>query len=161
VAFVKDPRCVFTYWEVTPEKVQQVKQELKDEFKNSSMVLRVFKIWPGGEKQFLYEIDLEPSEMNRYVELPGPVSDHYLEIAQRTRSGRYVTYVRSNILAPSFARSGSGTIPSVASGSAQPAQGLLGYYEAQGYSDPSLVPQSVSSAEHQKRKRSSYSASTF
>src|SRR5262245_4292077 len=48
VAFVRDPRCVFTYWEVTPERIQEVKRELKDEFKGSSMVLRVFKVWPQG-----------------------------------------------------------------------------------------------------------------
>jgi len=161
VAFVKDPRCVFTYWEVTPEKIQQVKRELKDEFKNSSMVLRVFKMWPGGEKQFLYEIDLEPSEMNRYVELPEPVSDHYLEIAQKTRSGRYVTYVRSNVLAPSLAQRVPGMSSSASSEPSRPAQGMLDYYEDQGYADPSVVPEGVSSAEHQKRKRSSYSASSF
>ena len=125
------------------------------------MVLRIFKIWPGGEKQFLYEIDVEPSEMNRYVELPEPVSGHYLELAQRTRSGRYVTYVRSNVLAPSLAQEGPGMGSSPSSEPSRPVQGMLDYYNDQGYADPSLVPESVSSAEHQKRKRSSYSASSF
>ncbi len=161
VAFVKDPRCVFTYWEVTPEKIQQVKRELKDEFKNSSMVLRVFKVWPEGEKQFLFEIDVEPDEMNRYIELPEPVSNHCLEIAQKTQSGRYVTYVRSNILAPSSTRNGPGTGSFAFSEPAQPVQGLLDYYNQQGYADPSLVPGGISSAENQKRKRGSYSASSF
>jgi hypothetical protein len=158
VAFVRDPRCVFTYWEVTPEKIQEVKRELKEEFHGSAMVLRVFKVWPQGERQFLFEIEVEPSEMNRYVQIPESVSGHYLEIAQRTRSGRYVVYARSNALGavPPMVGAASGPFASIAASSSA---AMARYYEEQGYRDPSRSLGGPSSAENQKGRSGAYSAS--
>ncbi len=76
VAFIRDPQCIFTYWEVTPESIEAVKQQLTDEYKDSSMVLRIFKTGPKGETELIQEIRVEPGEMNRYVEL----KDHEVEI---------------------------------------------------------------------------------
>ncbi len=96
VAFIRDPRCIFTYWEVTPESVEAVKKHLMGEFHNSSMVLRVFKTNTHGESELLYEIKVEPDEMNRYVNLEESGGSYYIEIGQKTSSGRYIPYARSN-----------------------------------------------------------------
>src|SRR6185369_1196720 len=37
VAFIRDPQCLFTYWEVTPESLEAAKKKLGEEFKGSSM----------------------------------------------------------------------------------------------------------------------------
>ncbi len=96
VAFIRDPRCIFTYWEVTPESVDAVKKHLMDEFHNSSMVLRVFKNNSHGETELLYEIKVEPGEMNRYVHLEEGGGSYFIEIGQKTPSGKYIPYARSN-----------------------------------------------------------------
>ena len=96
VAFIRDPRCIFTYWEVTPESVAEVQKQLMEEYKESSMVLRVFRTGPDGRTDLIQEIRVTPSEMNRYVELAEGNGVYYVEIAQKTVSGKTVVFARSN-----------------------------------------------------------------
>ena len=96
VAFVRDPNCVFTYWEVTPETVDEVRRQLMGEYEGSSMVLRVLKTKPDGTTQLLEEITVNRDEMNRYVNLAEAGGSYVLEIGQRTASGRYLVMARSN-----------------------------------------------------------------
>jgi hypothetical protein len=96
IAFVRDPQCIFTYWEVTPERMEEVKRELMDEYHGSSMVLRVFRTVEGGKSELLYEVKVEPGEMNRYVDLVEKGGSYFIEIGQKTLSGRFVPIARSN-----------------------------------------------------------------
>jgi hypothetical protein len=96
LAFVRDLKTLFTFWEVTPQTVEEVKHELKDEYKGSSMFLRVFKKLPDGTSEFLYEIEVKPGEMNRYMDLVEDGGIYFLEITQKTFSGRYLVLARSN-----------------------------------------------------------------
>lgn len=96
IAFVRDPNCLFTYWEVTPETVEEVRRQLMGEYEGSSMVLRVLKTKPDGTTQLLEEITVNRDEMNRYVNLAGAGGSYVLEIGQRTASGRYLVLARSN-----------------------------------------------------------------
>jgi hypothetical protein len=96
VAFVRDPNCIFTYWEVTPETVEEVRRQLMHEYEGSSMVLRVLKTKLDGTTQLLEEITVNRDEMNRYVNLEGTGGSYVLEIGQRTASGRYLVLARSN-----------------------------------------------------------------
>jgi hypothetical protein len=96
VAFIRDPHCIFTYWEVTPERIEAVKHELHEEYKDSSMVLRLFKTLSNGQAELVQEIRVDPDEMNRYVEIMESTGSYFIEIAQKTASGRTVVYARSN-----------------------------------------------------------------
>jgi len=98
VAFIRDPHCIYTYWEVAPESVEAVKRQLKEEFKNSHMVLRVFKTNAEGLAEFLYEIEVAPESMNRYLEVDGESRGYFVEVAQKTPSGEYIVYARSHTL---------------------------------------------------------------
>ncbi len=71
VAFVRDPNCIFTYWEVTPETVEEVRRQLMDEYEGSSMVLRVLlRSKPDGTSELLEEIIGQPGR-NEPVRQPG------------------------------------------------------------------------------------------
>ena len=97
VAFIRDPHCLFTYWEVTPQRIEEVKRELMEEYRHSTMVLRVLRTGPDGQAELIQEIRVEPGEMNRYVELKeGVAGGFFLEIAQKAPSGRTIVYARSN-----------------------------------------------------------------
>ena len=166
VAFIRDPQCVFTYWEVTTERLEEVKQELKEEFKESFMVLRLFTIAPDGERILSDEIRIEPGQINRYVELSQTGGSYVLEIAQKTGAGRYVTYAQSSpiftAVQPYTANSLDAQDPISA---AEVSQEMLDYFYEQGY-DPDSPPltEFVSSAENEKRlkrKRDHYKASFF
>ncbi len=150
VAFIRDPHCIFTYWEVTPESIASVKRHLMEEYKDSTMVLRVFRTGVDGQSELIQEIRVEPGEMNRYVELQeGVQGGYFVEIAQKTASGRTVVYARSNKVLTGAALA----FPGPGGGPAQweaPA-GLLEYFaETEGAVDPEAL-RGLSSAEAHRR----------
>ncbi|HVZ80717.1 MAG TPA: DUF4912 domain-containing protein [bacterium] len=95
VAFVRDPNCIFTYWEVTPESAEEVRRQLMEEYPNSVMVLRLLRQDANGQMQLVQEIRVKPGEMNRYVDLAGDPGNFVVEIAQKAPSGKTVVYARS------------------------------------------------------------------
>jgi hypothetical protein len=159
VAFIRDPQCIFTYWEVTPESVESVKRQLMDEFQNSSMVLRVFHMDGPDQVHLIREIFVDPHEMNRYIEIDDKNGGYYLEIAQKASSGRTVVYARSNKIMLGF----SGQSWPIASGDAKwetPA-GLVEYFSQEEYTETFLTPGGISSAESLKRKKGRYASSNL
>jgi hypothetical protein len=166
VAFVRDPQCVFTYWEVTPERLEEVKRELKEEFRDSHMVLRLFTIGPKGERILSDEIRIEPGQINRYLELSQTSGAYVLEIAQKTGAGRYVTYAQSNpIFTAAQPYSANRLDAEDPISAAEVSQEMLDYFYEQGY-DPDSPPltEFISSAENDKRlkrKKDHYKASLF
>ncbi len=95
VAFVRDPNCIFTYWEVTPESVEDVKRQLMHEYEGSSMVLRVLKSKADGTSELVEEIIVDRGEMNRYVNLEDAGGSYVLEIGHKASSGRFVVLART------------------------------------------------------------------
>ncbi len=165
VAFIRDPHCIFTYWEVTPQSVEAVKQQLMGEYKDSAMVLRVFRTGPDGQAELIQEIRVEPGEMNRYVELKeGASGSYFIEIAQKAASGRMVVYARSNkVMTGTFAGGGNGA-PASSSPQWETPAGLLEYFNEVEETSDSLALRGLSSAEaHRKgllrRQMGRYSAS--
>lgn len=105
VAFVRDPNCIFTYWEVTPESAEEVRRQLMEEYPRSVMVLRLLRMGPNGQMELVQEIRVKPGEMNRYVDLEGEPGSFVVEIAQKALSGKTVVYARSQTIVtggPSF-----------------------------------------------------------
>lgn len=152
VAFIRDPHCIFTYWEVTPESVEAVKQQLRGEYKDSAMVLRVFRTGADGKAELIQEIRVEPDEMNRYVELKEGVSGSYfIEIAQKTVSGRTVVYARSNQVVTGTSPAPEGRAAGGAAAQWETPAGLLEYFsEVEEAADPVAV-RGLSSAEAHRR----------
>jgi hypothetical protein len=108
VAFVRDPNCIFTYWEVTPESAEEVRRQLMEEYPKSVMVLRLLRMGPNGQMELVQEIRVKPGEMNRYVDLEGEPGSFVVEIAQKGPSGKTVVYARSQTIVtggPSFSAS--------------------------------------------------------
>jgi hypothetical protein len=98
VAFVRDPNCIFTYWEVTPETVEEVRRQLMDEYEGSSMVLRVLRSKPDGTSELVEEIVVNRGEMNRYVNLQDAGGSYVLEIGHKAPSGRFVVLARTETI---------------------------------------------------------------
>jgi hypothetical protein len=151
VAFIRDPHCIFTYWEVTPQSIEGVKKQLMGEYKDSAMVLRVFHTGSDGQAELIQEIRVEPSEMNRYVELKeGTSGSYFIEIAQKAASGRIVVYARSNKVMTGTSTGSQGG-PQGASTQWETPTGLLEYFsEVEEGVDP--VPlRGLSSAEAHRK----------
>jgi len=145
VAFVRDPQCLFTHWEVTPQSIEAVKNPLGDEHAESFMVLRVFKVGSNGQEELIEEIKVKPHEMNRYVDLNDEGGSYFVEVAQKTPSGRVIAYSRSNKVITTM----SWAPPATGAAWDAPA-GLLEYFAEEVDAEP-LAPRGISSAEAQRR----------
>ena len=156
VAFIRDPQCIFTYWEITPEGIEDVKRQLTDEFHHSSMVLMVFKVGAGGHAELVQEIKVEPGDMNRYIDLRDPQGTYYLEVAQRAPSGRTIVYVRSNRITLGPSESG---LDSPSARQWETPTGILEYFSKDEFTETFLTPGGPSSMDSLKRKKGRYSAS--
>ena len=153
VAFIRDPQCLFTYWEVTSESIESVKQQLQDEFRHSSMVLRVFRKDSGGKVELIQEIFVEAAEMNRYITLSDPRGSYFLEIGLKAPSGQVFVYARSNdlVAGPDGFTGSTWSAPSKDPQWETPA-GLLEYFSQEEYTETFLTPGGVSSADSLRRK---------
>jgi len=98
VAFVRDPRCLFIYWEVGPDVVEGAKRYLKEEYHSSYMVLRAFRTGLDGGNELFYETKVEPWEKNYYLHLEETGGSYFLEVGQKTLSGKYISFARSGKL---------------------------------------------------------------
>ncbi|HUO58488.1 MAG TPA: DUF4912 domain-containing protein [bacterium] len=158
VAFIRDPQCIFTYWEITPEGIEDVKRQLTDEFHHSSMVLMVFKIGANGHPELVQEIKVEPGDMNRYIDLNDPRGTYYLEVAQKTPSGRTVVYVRSNKITLGPSEFGGSD---VSARQWETPAGILEYFSKEEFTENYYSPGGPSSMDSLKRKKGHYSSSDF
>jgi hypothetical protein len=151
VAFVRDPNCIFTYWEVTPESAEEVRRQLMEEYPKSVMVLRLLRMGPNGQMQLVQEIRVKPGEMNRYVDLEGEPGSFVVEIAQKAPSGKTFVYARSQTIVtggPAFSSSSSAVADFLASPGDEIPKAFLDYFE-EGEVDQVLIHPAgvISSAE--------------
>lgn len=154
VAFLRDPSCLYVYWEVAEESLEAVKKQLAGEYSQSARVLRIFRTGEGAPK-LVQEIEVGTGEMSRYVELQEWAGDLFAEVGQRTASGRYVAYARSNPVSnPDLAGPGPASAEDLPMDS--PA-GIQKYYEGLDLMEPFST--GISSAQSGKGKRAGYFAS--
>ncbi len=103
VAFIRDPNCIFVYWEIASQRLEQVKNELKNDYAKSRLILRMFRSQEDGSADLIYEIEVSPEDMNRYLPVHEPGRGYFVEVARKTPSGKVVVLARSNSLTAPFA----------------------------------------------------------
>ena len=96
LAFVRDLKCLFVFWEVTPQTAGEAERELGGDYAGSSIFLRMFKKKRDGTSGFLGEMEVQPGDMNCYMNLEEGGGSYFLEISRKTRAGRYLVLARSN-----------------------------------------------------------------
>jgi hypothetical protein len=103
VAFIRDPNCIFVYWEIASQRLEQVKNELKNDYAKSRLILRMFRSQEDGSADLIYEIEVSPEDMNRYLPVHEPGRGYFVEVVRKTLSGKVVVLARSNSLTAPFA----------------------------------------------------------
>jgi hypothetical protein len=100
VLLARDPYWIYAYWEVTTDQQSKAKAALGDEYARSSMVLRVFQSAgpEGGEPLFLYDVEVRPFITSWYLNVHHPDREYYVEVVQRSPSGRVFVHARSNLV---------------------------------------------------------------
>ncbi|HUO56569.1 MAG TPA: DUF4912 domain-containing protein [bacterium] len=154
VAFIRDPHCLFVYWEVAEESLEAMKKQLGDPYHSSDRVLRLFRSEAGGEN-LLREISVKPWEMNRYLEIQDPSWDYFVEVGQLTASGHYFLFAKSNKVFATVSPFRPMAVTADPLG--DPPAGLLNYFGQ--FELPGMAPVGISSAENHRRMRNRYAAS--
>ncbi len=99
VLMVRDPWWLYTYWEVTASRQQQVIDQMRERSeKIAARVLRVYDVY-GVTIQNAhghFDIEIGPSADNWYIDVGRPDSEWVVEIGFRAVSGRFYPIVRSN-----------------------------------------------------------------
>jgi len=152
VAFIRDPNCIFVYWEIASQKLEQVKNELKNDYAKSRLILRMFRSQEDGSADLIYEIEVNPEDMNRYLPVHEPGRGYFVEVARKTPSGKVVVLARSNTLTAPFAGFSSQVEPGWA-----PSSELEDYLAEELEVGPDNLPApgavgGVSSADAQRRR---------
>jgi hypothetical protein len=124
VAFIRDSRCLFAYWEISNQSLEEARKYFGREFANSYRVLRVFKTGNQGEEIMADEIRIPSDDMNRYVPLQESGGSYVLEVGQKSVSGRYFSFARSNRVTTAI-----GSLSPVTDPKWEPPAGILEYFD--------------------------------
>jgi hypothetical protein len=124
IAFIRDSRCLFAYWEISNQSLEDSKKYFGHEFTNSYRVLRVFKTGSQGEEILAEEIRIPSDDMNRYIPLQESGGSYILEVGQKSVSGRYFPFARSNRVTTAIASLSPVTDPKW-----EPPAGILEYFD--------------------------------
>jgi hypothetical protein len=100
VAFIRDPNCIFVYWEVASQKLAEVQEQLKGEFAKSRILLRMFRDKGNGAAELLYEVEVNPESMNQYLPVEEPGFSYFVEVVRKAVSGKVALIARSNTVSP-------------------------------------------------------------
>ena len=106
VLLVRDPWWLFAYWEVTPQRQQQIAREAEQKSRaGRKTVLRVYDVTGLALPKYhsFFDIELNFYADNWYIDVGLPDREWVTEIGTRTDTGRFFALVRSNkVRTPAF-----------------------------------------------------------
>jgi len=102
VIMPRDPYWIYAYWEVTDSDKERMKEKIKDEFENSTSILRVYDVtdikFDGKNAHKTFDIVLTGLANNWYIHVGEPERSWCVDIGVRTPSGKFFIYARSNVV---------------------------------------------------------------
>jgi hypothetical protein len=94
VLLVRDPHWIFSYWELTQKKYDEVKNTLGGDFERSKEILRVYDQSAQPWKSF--DITVSYGTKNWYINVPAANSTYIVDIGFLTPDGKFNAMARSN-----------------------------------------------------------------
>lgn len=102
VLLARDPRWLYTYWEVTQDKWETLKQQLNRDFYSAKKVLRVYDvsdiIFDGNNAHSFFDIEIGIDTDNWYINADCPGRSWCVDLGLRLVDGRFITIIRSNVV---------------------------------------------------------------
>lgn len=99
---VRDPRWIYSFWEVAPKVWERLKDELKDEFYKAKKVLRVYDVtrivFNGRNAHSFFDLEVNYEADNWYINTNGPDRSWCVDLGLRLPDGRFITILRSNVV---------------------------------------------------------------
>jgi hypothetical protein len=98
---VRDPWWLHTYWEVTGQTWEKLKQRLKEAFATARRVLRVYDVsqilFTGSNAHRQFDIEVGHEAQSWYIDTGGPGRSWCVDYGLKLANGDFITIVRSNV----------------------------------------------------------------
>ncbi len=92
VAMVRDPRCMFAYWEFTPANAERLRREGGgDIWENSDFILRVYDDFGS-----FFDVGVAREARQTYIHLGRDGGAYVVDLGLRRRDGVFFSLLRSN-----------------------------------------------------------------
>lgn len=102
VLLVRDPHCIFGYWEFSDEQMDLVAREFGCQWGEVPLLLRVYDLtgvnFNGENEHSHFDVSLHPLANNYYVNDINSNNSYCVDIGVITSQGRFVTLMRSNVV---------------------------------------------------------------
>lgn len=97
-----NPYLVHAYWEVTPSRLEEVRDCLSDGHEEARGTLRFYEtvgmVSGAVNGRSRFDIDIDLQTRNWYVHLWGPEKSYWVDLGLRAEDGRFVALARSNVV---------------------------------------------------------------
>lgn len=104
VALVRDPYWFYTYWEISPQRIQEAKTDLGEKWEKAKSILRVYDItdidFKGDNAHHSFDIELNGGADNWYISVGQPNRSYCVDIGLLTADNKLYTLARSNTVTP-------------------------------------------------------------
>ena len=99
---VRDPFWAYAYWEIEPQKLEELKRSIGKDAQQAQMILRVYDItdieFNGTNAHHYFDIEITVMANNWYIHLGTPHKTFCVDIGLKTTTGKFYLLARSNII---------------------------------------------------------------
>ena len=100
VLLVRDPWWLYTYWEVRPGTLEEIRSNFKERLNGARLVLRAYDVsyivFDGKNANYFFDIEINSEIRNWYIDVGRPGSSWCLDVGFRLTDGTFVMIARSN-----------------------------------------------------------------
>jgi hypothetical protein len=96
VLLIRDPYWCFAYWDISNELMEQKIREIRKEWGNYGLALRINEIQAGNKKQTQDDILISGGADNWYIKINDPGKSYMVEIGLKTEDGHFLLIAASN-----------------------------------------------------------------
>lgn len=101
-ALVRDPYWIYAYWEISNEKIEEVKKTILDIWNCSKTILRVYDvtdiIFNGSNAHSFFDITLNSLSNYWYINTGVPDRSYCVDIGVLTPDNKFYLFARSNVV---------------------------------------------------------------
>ncbi len=99
---VRDPNCIFAYWEFSDEQMALVAKEFGCPWGQVPLLLRIYDLtgltFNGENEHSHFDVTVHPLANNYYVKEVSSNNAYCIDIGVMTPQGRFITLIRSNVV---------------------------------------------------------------
>jgi len=99
---VRDPHCIFAYWEFSDEQIELVAKEFECQWGQVPLLLRIYDLtglnFKGDNEHSHFDISIHPLANNYYIKDVNSNNAYCVDVGVVPSYGQFITLIRSNVV---------------------------------------------------------------